>query len=508
MSVMAGMQVLTRLFASSCLLGHHDGANGYGSFSSPFLTKTPPGDASGASSSSALHPSLVSLSGARQSHGVNLQSEGDSADRGIPSAELRLLVLVLALGAISTESAPAPDSAVEDPPLRTHISVRVPLSATFTAIDTANNNNNSNMLPLRLERTVELNGLTSPLIVLQFPGFRLSLLSDKQREQLRALAGRLLRHAVTFAAVYAFYAFGLQLISLWSAAFVQVAVHALITFSTFMSCAMLAMDAKKQARYASHAKTVAGVGHRQSRRRSRLPSLTPNQRAAVLSKRQRMGYAFFDGIEDPAMDKERRFSHSASSSSTCSSPSSSSSASSRSDSTTGLPLIGHRVAEQLKQSSPSVNVVYGDRRRRSQASLADAKIRVGKAHTQQMPGHKKPQDIYVVRVDCSSPDQASPSSKKQEKHMNPTVMWDITATFDEFQKLERELKKEAKAKKLAGEAGKVPHLSSGAVLFVQRELDEHVLHARRQRLQAFLDAVRANRALATSDALRKFCQAY
>lgn len=495
MSVLAGLRVLTRVLAPPSLLGHHDGGFG-GGFGdgldvTRFLTKTPPEDASaGPSTSSTPDPSSTPLSGARQSHGLNRSGPdpGDSARCGQQQAQL--LVLVLAVP-------------VEDSPLRTHVTVRVPLSAILSATDSATDTDAAAMMPMRLERTVELSGLASPLIVLQFPGFRFSLLTDKQRAQLRALAGRSLRGLVILAAVYAFYAFGLQLIARGSAAFVQIAVHALITFSTFMSCAMLAMDAKKQARRTSHATKLAAAASQRSRRRSRLPSLTPTQSAAVVSKRQRMGYAFFDGLDDPAADKERRFVRSVSSSSTCSNASSASS-----DSSASLPLIGRRVAEHLKQSSPSVNVVFGDRRRRSQASLAEAKIRVGKAHTQQMPGQKKAQDIYVVRVDCSSPEQASPSSKKQEKHMNPTVMWDITATFDEFQKLERELKKEVRAKKISGDAAKVPHLSSGSVLFVQRELDEHVLHARRQRLQSFLDAVRANRSLATSAALRKFCQAY
>jgi hypothetical protein len=91
--------------------------------------------------------------------------------------------------------------------------------------------------------------------------------------------------------------------------------------------------------------------------------------------------------------------------------------------------------------------------------------------------------------------------------MNPVVMWDVTATFGEFKQLERDLKKEAKANK-ASRGVKVPHLSSGAILFVQPELTEHVLSARRTRLQAFIDAVRSDPLLFSTGCLRKFCQAY
>lgn len=412
------------------------------------------------------------------------------------------LVLVVALASVEDPHSAAQPAVVD---LRVQLPRSPGLQLAFGATTAAI----AAMMPLQIERTAALSGLASPLIVLQFPGFRLSLLSDQQRTQLRALSGRALRHLAVVATVCGFYAFGLRLIALCSAVFVHAAVFALVTFSTFMSCAMLAMDANKNARLArKRAKHASLHSQQSSRRRSRLPSLTPTGDPAVVSKRQRMGYAFFDGVEDLGVVKGRRFERSESSDSTCSesSTSSSMSASSMPESPSSLPLIGRRVADQLKQPNPSMNVVYGDRRRRSKASLADAKIRVGKAHTQQMPGAKKPQDIYVVRVDCTSPEQPSPSSKKQEKHMNPTVMWDITATFGEFQRLERELKKEVKAKNI--EAAKVPHLSSGAVLFVQRELDEHVLHARRQKIQAFIDAVRSNSALASTDAMRKFCQAY
>lgn len=148
-----------------------------------------------------------------------------------------------------------------------------------------------------------------------------------------------------------------------------------------------------------------------------------------------------------------------------------------------------------------VNVVPGDMRRRVDMNLGEANIRVGKAFMQAVPGQRKPRDIYVVRVDCGA------QSATQEKHLNPVIMWDVTTSFDEFKQLERELKREVKTKK-EWRSVKVPHLSSGAVLFVQPELTDHVLNARRARLQTFIDAVRSDRVLSTTGCLRKFCQAY
>merc|ERR1712137_541996 len=125
-----------------------------------------------------------------------------------------------------------------------------------------------------------------------------------------------------------------------------------------------------------------------------------------------------------------------------------------------------RVLAHLRRNRILVNVVPGDVRRRVDMNLGKVNIRVGKAFVQTVPGKRKPRDIYVVRVDCSA------QSSIQEKHMNPVIMWDITATFDEFKQLERDLNKEVKAKK-EWSGVKVPHLSSGAVLFVQPELTNH-----------------------------------
>ncbi|KAL4096176.1 hypothetical protein PRIC1_009538 [Phytophthora ramorum] len=161
------------------------------------------------------------------------------------------------------------------------------------------------------------------------------------------------------------------------------------------------------------------------------------------------------------------------------------------------PAVRRRMLAQLNRNRLLVNVVPGGMRCRVDMNLGEANC-VGKAFVQAMPGQRKPFDVYVMRVDCGA------QSADQEKHTNLVVMWDVTATFDKFKQLERELKKEAKAKK-ASRGVQVPHVSSGAVLFVQPELTDHVLNAR---LQTFIDIVRSDPVLSTMGCLRKFCQAY
>ncbi|KAJ0411522.1 hypothetical protein ATCC90586_001117 [Pythium insidiosum] len=162
-----------------------------------------------------------------------------------------------------------------------------------------------------------------------------------------------------------------------------------------------------------------------------------------------------------------------------------------------------RLVDHLRAPPVLVNPVRGERRRRADVTLHQSKVRVGKAFLdpvaarQRANGARVERDMYVVRVDCSRPD---------DKHMNPVVMWDFTATFDEFRKLERDLKLEVKTKRLRNVS--VPHLSSGAILFVQPELTPHVLNARRDRLQQFVTAITQDRVLADLDATRKFCQAF
>ncbi|KAF1794844.1 Phox homologous domain [Phytophthora cactorum] len=150
------------------------------------------------------------------------------------------------------------------------------------------------------------------------------------------------------------------------------------------------------------------------------------------------------------------------------------------------PAARRRVLAHLNRNRLLVNVVPGDMRRRVDMNLVGA-------------GKRKPRDIYVVRVDCGA------QSATQEKHMNPVIMWDVTATFDEFKQLERDLKKELKALKQP-RGVKVPHLSSGAVLFVQPELTDHVLNARRARLQTFIDAVRSDPVLSSMGACANFAK--
>ncbi|KAL4096182.1 hypothetical protein PRIC1_009544 [Phytophthora ramorum] len=161
------------------------------------------------------------------------------------------------------------------------------------------------------------------------------------------------------------------------------------------------------------------------------------------------------------------------------------------------PAVRRRMLAQLNRNRLLVNVVPGDMRCRIDMNLGEANC-VGKAFVQAMPGQRKPFDVYVMRVDCGA------QSADQEKHTNLVVMWDVTATFDKFKQLERELKKEAKAIK-ASRGVQVPHVSSGAVLFVQPELTDHVLNAR---LQTFIDIVRSDPVLSTMGCLRKFCQTY
>ncbi|CEG48649.1 Phox homologous domain [Plasmopara halstedii] len=165
------------------------------------------------------------------------------------------------------------------------------------------------------------------------------------------------------------------------------------------------------------------------------------------------------------------------------------------------PTAQRRVLARLNKNRILVNVVPGETRRRVDMNLGEANFRVGKAFVQSVSGKRKPRDIYVIRVDCGA------KSASQEKHMNPVIMWDVTATFDEFKQLERDLKKELKARNLSTSV-KLPHLSSGSLLFLNPELTNHVLNARRVRLQTFIDSVKSDPILSSMGCLRKFCQAY
>jgi hypothetical protein len=169
--------------------------------------------------------------------------------------------------------------------------------------------------------------------------------------------------------------------------------------------------------------------------------------------------------------------------------------------TVRIPSARKILLPHLRKNPPIVNIVPDETRRRSDMSLHRAKLRVGKALLRTLSGPtKKEVDFYAVRIDCSTT-----TKRVEEKHMNPVVMWDITSIFDEFKILENEMKKELKAIQIKA---KVPHLSSGGVFFVQRELTQHVLNVRREKIQAFMNEIAAAKELAELKAVRKFCQVF
>lgn len=334
-----------------------------------------------------------------------------------------------------------------------------------------------------------------PNVVLHFHGFRVSKLSNLEAALCHLALDMLRKMAVATAASSA-------CLAVSQAAYMAVPVLAdglvssLITFATFSSCTVLAHGPArllhKQQLLASSSSTSLSYSSTDA-------AVTPKAGAAValspatlplLSAKRLAPITCASGLAKTHTPKLQQ-------------PLRSTSAKTSSVKPT-LPPIRRRLLQHLRQAPPNVNVVAGETRRRAQMSLLNANIRVGKAHTQLRTDGHKPVDLYIVRVDCTT--NNSDASASSEKHMNPVIMWDVTATFDEFKKLEHALKREVKTKKLEGI--KVPHLSSGAVLFVQEELTPHVLNARRARLQTFIDAIRTDAALAATDALRKFCQAY
>ncbi|GAB9467874.1 Phox homologous domain [Globisporangium polare] len=336
---------------------------------------------------------------------------------------------------------------------------------------------------------MEVNAVV-PNIVLHFHGFRLSLLSNLS-DALWHLAVDMLRKMMVASAACGACVLASQAVKMSVPMLADGLVSGLITFATFSSCTVLAqgparlMMSQQQEKYqqcaynynsnCSDEDDVVAV--------TKAVAATAPTTLPLLSTKHLAPVVCMPGSPDKKLQQKR---------------SSSSASTSPTSSVSKLPSIRRRVLSHLRQGPPIVNIVAGETRRRAQMPLRNAKIRVGKAHTQLLTGAKKPQDVYLVRVDCGSQGDS-------EKHMNPVIMWDITATFDEFKKLEHELKREVKTKSLDA---KVPHLSSGAVLFVQPELTDHVLNARRSRLQAFVDAIRTSEVLAGTDSLRKFCQAY
>uniref|UniRef100_H3H9Y7 Uncharacterized protein n=1 Tax=Phytophthora ramorum TaxID=164328 RepID=H3H9Y7_PHYRM len=262
-----------------------------------------------------------------------------------------------------------------------------------------------------------------PTIVLNLPGVRLAVLTSAYDSlvhldvTLSSAASLLLATYVACVLAWNVLAFVLTLL-------VQGAAFGLISFYTFMGCAMLSMNASRNAASVQNyyiAKPVAATA-------STLPLLRVDG-GFIASKSTHV-----DKTDDAAASKRKE---------------------------RQAPAARRRVLAHLNKNRLLVNVVPGDMRRRVDMNLGEANIR------------RKPFDVYVMRVDCGA------QSADQEKHMNPMIMWDV-------KQLERDLKEEVKAKK-ASRGVKVPHVSSGAVLFVQPELTDHVLNVHRTHLQTFID---------------------
>ncbi|KDO28124.1 hypothetical protein SPRG_20282 [Saprolegnia parasitica CBS 223.65] len=123
-------------------------------------------------------------------------------------------------------------------------------------------------------------------------------------------------------------------------------------------------------------------------------------------------------------------------------------------------------------------------RPRRDRSLFRARLWIGKAFE-----HEDGCDdaVYVMRVDCRTADDANV--------LSPTSMWDVTVTYQEFERLYQALIDE-----VDGEPVAIPALELST-------LDEEDLwHRRRTALQTFVDALTSNKRLANADCLRKLCQ--
>lgn len=317
-----------------------------------------------------------------------------------------------------------------------------------------------------------------PTVVLHFRGLPSGLSARVSSEDLWRFARKEVEQTVMATVALGACVVASQAAHVLMIAAVDGALSAMVTFATFSSCTILAQGVpnSKNVLTIEHSvttKTTSSSVHKPQP--PTLPLLAV--RGALVPSTQ---------TNDPAAHKAFKKKQAAEATPLPSSPSK-------------LPLIRKRVLNHLKQAPPNVNVVASESRKRADMPLYNAKLRVGKSHMSAIPGLKKQYDIYMLRVDCTS-------GAADEKHMNPVVMWDVTATFDEFKRLELALKAEIKAKRLRNVT--VPHLSSGAILFVQQELTDHVLNARRARLQTFMDAICKDQVLADLDATRKFCQAF
>ncbi|KAF4047303.1 hypothetical protein GN244_ATG00437 [Phytophthora infestans] len=309
----------------------------------------------------------------------------------------------------------------------------------------------------------------NPTIVLNLPGFRLAVLTSAYDSLLR-FDVTLSSAASLLLGTYVACVLAWNILSVVLTSLAHTAAFALISFYTFIGLAMLSMDTVTTSTTASIRNYYDGT--RELKKQTTTSAST--SKLPLLSVISSVGSSKSTQADEATAFKRKELQ---------------------------APAARRRVLAHLNRNRLLVNVVPGDIRRRVDMNLGEASIRVGKAFVQAVPDKRKPRDIYLVRVDCGA------QSATQEKHMNPVIMWDITATFGEFKQLERDLKKELKANKQSRDV-KVPHISSGAVLFVQPELTDHVLNARRVRLQTFIDAVRSDPVLSSTGCLRKFCQAY
>lgn len=162
------------------------------------------------------------------------------------------------------------------------------------------------------------------------------------------------------------------------------------------------------------------------------------------------------------------------------------------------PIIRMRQLARLWVAPPNVNRVAGDQRKRAEMDLVHACIRVGKVYLRSIPGIPQAQDYYIVRVDCRE-------DSSQEKHMNPIVMWDLSASIRDFYRFREILILEVQMKH---KDAFVPALMTDLYSFTQSEVINDVLGKRREVLQAFLSAVQQEKVLGRTKAFRKFCQAF
>ncbi|DBA03295.1 TPA: hypothetical protein N0F65_011654 [Lagenidium giganteum] len=311
-----------------------------------------------------------------------------------------------------------------------------------------------------------------PTIVLHFHGFELSSLST-MHEQITSIVKEVTHKAATLVALYGGCVVVTYAVKVMMSVMLNAVVSGAITFATYSS--LLVLTTPPALPFAAHSSTAPAC--------ERCASRCKTERLPLLSARELVPSAglYLVPGERPSKKEDEDV------------------LSSSSFRTSGqLPAVRRRLMARMRQGPPIVNVVRGETRRRADMALSDAKIRVGKAYMETNRATGKQTDVYMVRVDCGT--------SGDEKHMNPVVMWDVSATFDEFKRLESDLKKEIKHKRLRNL--RVPHLSTGAVLFVQPELTQHVLNARRQRLQTFLDEIRTDKVMADLDAMRRFCQAF